>query len=341
MRVLDVADDLGASLLARFPLDQLPAFVKTAEWREPGEARDRDFALVLVDTDGSRHRKYACHDPGSTLVSMLYLEQAQAHLNPAAIKVAAATLSGLARDWRLEVPASIDKLAALDLSEEEQRRVLGERTVRYAPPRAHAKIASAPAGAFDKLASARQQWHLLGPYERRETAVELVKLASEVPLVVPPELARYAGDGLSPKFASHMALRAQYAGTPELANGYQELAKIAANFTPESVVEAVYVMDGQAGLRWAGGDRYSEKLADPVLCVYDRVKQAAWSWSHGAEATNENELGDFARRHGARETFTQTFHDALWLKFAADPVGTFKAMPREQQVLVSRMAREL
>lgn len=342
MRILDVADDLGASLIARFKPDELPELVKTAEWREPAKARDRDFALLLVDTDGSHHRKYACHDPGSTVVSMLYLQNAVDEMNPAAVKVAAANLASLAKDWGLDVPDEISKLASIELTDLQSRDVIDARTVRFDPPKRFTKTAGVqPSGPFEKLASVKRDWYDMDPQARRAAAQELVKAASVAPIVVPPEVSRYAGEGLSTKFASHMATRARHVRSQELALEYANLAKIASAFDPDSIVDAIYVLDAHAGIRYSGGDQYNDRLVDPVLCVYDRVKEAAWSWNRGAEATNETELHEFAHRSGAREVFTCTFTDELWTKFIANPVGTFKAMPPEQQVFLSRMAREV
>ncbi len=340
MRVLDIADDLGAFLKASLPQQGVSTLVKTAEWREPATLRPRDFAVILVDTDGKEHGKYACFDPGNTIVSMLYLEQAVPHLNPAAIKTAASTLSSMAQGWGIPVPLEIAKLASLELSPEDRRDIVDARRVRYNPP----KIASSqprPEGAFAKLASASRGWADLDPFQRREVAHDLVKEAATLPLSIPEHFYRYAGDELSPKFASYMRERLDYVSDPEVAEGYRALVKIAGACEPDSVVTALYQLDDLAQLRWSGGDRYGEKIADPVRCVYDMDKKAAFSWNHGADATNENELWEFVQRPRAASVFLGTFTDDLWERFKKDPVGTFRAMPREQKALASRMAREV
>jgi len=84
---------------------------------------------------------------------------------------------------------------------------------------------------------------------------------------------------------------------------------------------------------------YGEKIADPVLAVYDRVKEAAYVWTEGGDHVTEHDLVMFRTREAARTYFTSTFTDALWEKFEKDPVGTFRAMPSHQKVLLSRLAR--
>jgi len=340
MRVLDIADDFGALLRATVAPAQLGDLVKTAAWREPGAMRPRDYALILIDTDGKEHGKYACHDPGNVLVSMLYLQHAQPHLNPAAVKTAAATLSSLARDWGLQVPVEIQKLASIDLSEGDRRDVVDARRVRYNPPRQVSlqKTASSP---FEKVAEAQANWTDLDPFQRRAVACEMIKAAESVPLSIPNRFYHYAGEKLSGAFPAYMQDRLNYANDPEVAEGYKTLAKIASSCEPDSVVTALYELDAVAGLRWAGGDRYGEKLADPVRCVYETNKVAAYSWNYGAEATNENELFEFVRRPQAASRFLGTFTDEVWQRFKKDPVGTFQAMPQEQKILASRLAREV
>lgn len=340
MLIIDVADDLGASFkrfIDQVGADQLADTVKTASWLEPGVARDRDYALILVDDDGSSHRKYACHDPGSTLVSMFYLQQAAPLLNPAAVKVAAANLGSLAKDWGLDVPHEITKLASTVLPEGAEKDILDARRVRFHPQKVAA--APAPSGPFEKLASAKLAWHDMTPQQRRVAACELVKEASTTPIVVPHEMFRYTGEKVGSKFAYHMGVRVEHCQDPEIAEQYKELAKTASLFPPDNVVDALYILDDAAHLRWAGGSRYGELIADPVLAVYDHNKEAAFVWNEGGDSVTEHDLLMFRTRESAREYFTSTFTDALWEKYEKDPVGTFKSMPTHQKVLLSRLAR--
>lgn len=341
MRIIDVTDDLGASLKAfidEVGADNLSDTVKTASWLEPASGRDRDYALILVDDDGTAHRKFACHDPGNTLVSMFYLEKvAQPSLNPAAIKVAATNLGSLARDWGLQVPAEIEKMASTALSERAARDIVDARRVHYRPP----KVASAPRapGPFEKVADVERRWDDLTPHERRASALEIVKLASELPVSVPDRCYRYAGDKLSEKFAMRMAVRKDHTSDPAVRTGYDQLAKTASLFPLDNVVDALYLLDEAAHLRWAGGDKYGENLPDPVRCVFETTKVAAFFWTHGAEHVSEHDLAAYLTRENARTHFTDTFTDELWGRFVKDPISTFKAMPTEQKILLSRLAR--
>lgn len=340
MPVLDLNDDLGASLAHELTDKEPPEFLKEASWLQPGEGYDRDYALILVDTDGSEHRKYACHDAGNTLASMFYLERYGSNLNLAAAKTAAQVLSKTASIQGVEVPDSIDKLASASLSEEDQRDLIDERRVRYRPPvkpRPQAKTASSP---FEKLAMVARNWEALSPIEKRATAVELGQLSPAFGMKLPEHVFRYSGSQLSEKFASHMRVRAMSARTPEGVGGYERLAKVAHVLDPNDVVELIYELDNRCGLRWAGGDAYGEKIADPFLAVFDTVKEAEFSWSHGGDSVSESQLRRFVLHPEAETIFTSTFTDELWLKLKSAPLETFKEMPDEHKILVSRMARQ-
>lgn len=335
MHVLDFGDDLGASLVAALQGGQVPELLKTAEWKEPYEGLDRDFALILVD-DEKEHRKYACHDSGNTSVSMFYLTQAQGRLSQAAVKVAAANLARIGAEQGLAIPETIQKMAA---GPYDARDVMDQRRVRYREPPPAPEAREKLAG-FDLLDDIAERWHGLAPHEKRAASLELREVANSVPLVIPDNIYAYSGDEISTKFASHMRQRERWA-RDDVADEYGRLFKVAKVLGPEASLRALYELDKVAGFYWAGGDRYGAQLADPYLCVYGTEKEAMWSWSHGTDNVNQAQLIAFAAKPASAHVFQLTFSADLWLKFVQNPVTTFKGMPLEQQVLASRMARQV
>lgn len=94
--VLDAYDDAGGQTLRQiFPTRQsVPEFVKSAHYLAPEEHAalpDDVFALVLKDGDVSL-RKYACTDPGNTVLAVEYFLREGHKLPEEAQKVAAANL---------------------------------------------------------------------------------------------------------------------------------------------------------------------------------------------------------------------------------------------------------
>jgi hypothetical protein len=90
--VFDFYDDPSGRLLKEsFPTaESLPEVIKTAHILRPEEhdvLRDEAFALVMTN-DGKVLRKFACIDPGNTLLSHLYFEKTASQLPEEARKVA-------------------------------------------------------------------------------------------------------------------------------------------------------------------------------------------------------------------------------------------------------------
>lgn len=344
-RVIDIQDDQGRHLLNTFNTDTLPEFVKYAEWEDPATSKwlERDYALVLVDKDGSEHPKYACANPGNVVVSMTYLEQALPHLGAAAVKVASAVLTDLAYQWGLPVPPAIEKAASAPITRDVERCIVSGRKVRYEP----AKVASVQApesDPFTKVAAAKKDWATLSPQEKRATAIELVYAREQVPVKIPDFIEKYAGFELSPRFAFTMHQRAtNYTSNPEIADAYETLGKVANACELDSLVNAVYELDGLAGLHSEGWSRYNKDLPDPVLAVYDSSfsKQAEYGWSDGGDFMNETELVEFMKRPGARRKVLSVFKSNIWDGLMSDPVGTFQLLPVEQKRVLSRMIRQV
>jgi hypothetical protein len=111
---LDWYDDHGATLKAMFPsVDLLPDFIKEADVRPMEKLANEDFALVALDS-GTVMRKFACHDPGTTAMSVIYFMEHGDKLPDAAQKLAAANLVEACQRFDLAPPALMQKMAGLD-----------------------------------------------------------------------------------------------------------------------------------------------------------------------------------------------------------------------------------
>ena len=113
--ILDVYDDQGALLKEYFPkLADVPDLVKTAHllsMEERLELPDDSFALVLQNNDVVL-RKFACVDPGNTLLSILYFEKIGHKLPKEAMEVVAENLQTACR-WYWESPDDFVKSAGI------------------------------------------------------------------------------------------------------------------------------------------------------------------------------------------------------------------------------------
>lgn len=114
--IVDFYDDpQGSVLKSRLPGDQVPDFIKQAEFltdETRGKLPDDVFALVMIDR-GERMRKYACTDKGNTALSVIYFMQNRDRLPEEAQKVAAANLAQACEWYDLQPPLELLKTAGL------------------------------------------------------------------------------------------------------------------------------------------------------------------------------------------------------------------------------------
>lgn len=334
MEVIDQYDDLGE----RFSRSELAIaatpILKQASWVERSDLLDRDFALILVDSEGREHRKFACYDAGSTLVSQWYLLNATHDLPEAALKVASANLMAAAQNFEVMVDEDIEKAASAPIQGADERRVYISKVSSTSPtePSPIQKTASA----FDIIGTVQRDWADLDPYDRHEAAVGIVKMAALTGAEVPATIFQYSGTDLNPRFEKIAAARCEFTTREDTRDGYLRLSKMAAAMDPDDVVEAMYLLDEQAGVL----NRYGSRLPDPVLSVYGATKEAEYSWIHGGDYVNERMLKSYSGSSAFAASCGKIFTDAICDRFKRDPLATFKSMPAEQQKIMARLASQ-
>jgi hypothetical protein len=114
--IVDFYDDpQGLVLRERLPQEQVPEFIKQAEFLDEA-ARDSlpddVFALVMVD-QGEKLRKFACTDKGNTALNVIYFMENRDRLPEEAQKVAAANLAQACAWYDLDIPIGLHKEAGL------------------------------------------------------------------------------------------------------------------------------------------------------------------------------------------------------------------------------------
>jgi hypothetical protein len=114
--VLDLYDDSRGEILKGLfqARDQVPEVIKQAHYltsEERAALPDDLFALVLQDGDVTL-RKYACVDPGNTLLSMLYLIKTANKLPQQAVELAVENLK-IASHWYWPSVEELEKAAGI------------------------------------------------------------------------------------------------------------------------------------------------------------------------------------------------------------------------------------
>lgn len=108
---LDWYDDRGETLKSKFPTaDSLPEIIKEADIQPFEKLSHEDFALRAID-EGNMLCKFACHDPGTTAMSVIYFMEHGDKLPETAQKVAAANLVDACRRYGLMPPEAMAKIA--------------------------------------------------------------------------------------------------------------------------------------------------------------------------------------------------------------------------------------
>lgn len=121
---LDWYDDKGATLKSKFPTPEaLPETIKEANIQPFEKLGQEDFALVAVD-EGNVLCKFACHDPGTTAMSVIYFMEHGDKLPESAQKTAAANLVEACQQFGLQAPNTLQKIAML-VPPELRRALLG------------------------------------------------------------------------------------------------------------------------------------------------------------------------------------------------------------------------
>jgi hypothetical protein len=336
MPIIDQHDDLCESFLSAVDPSVVSEILKVSSWAESAELLDRDFALIIIDSEGKEHRKFACSDPGNALMSEWYLLNAEHNLPEEAVKVAAANIANAMEAHGMDPTPATTYLA-------DDSAGLDGRRVSFLVPFSDEKTASslekvATAGstsAFDYVSEAVEKWDDLDPYDRHSVAMDLVKVASEVGATVPDHVHQYSGTELNPMFAKIAEARREFSADPEIQAGYRRLSKMAAVMDPEDVVETLYLLDEQAALN----HRYGSRIPDPVLSVYGTTKEAEYSWALGGDYVSGSILKRYAgstRSNALEDVFTEGTKD----RFRGNPLSVFKGMPEEQKILVARLATQ-
>ena len=199
-----------------------------------------------------------------------------------------------------------------------------------------AELQLAPINAYDAISSLQEKWASLDAYDKHACAVTVTKVACAQGAVVPDDIYAYAGEKLSSAFAKHMKNRLQATADEEAQAAYTRLGKVAGVMDPEDVVTILYTIDDSVGLL----PKYGSAHPDPLFCVFGQEKVAnTWSWNHGGDYVTEGMLLRLAGTPRRKE-LEKMFSDELVTKFYTDPVGSFKKMERNHQIIFARLASQ-
>lgn len=347
---LDFYDDRGALLKEAVPdVAQIPDFVKTAAQVGPDD-HNNQFALVMINEDGTTLRKYATADAGNTWLSALYFCLTHSALPPEAEKTAAANILLACEAYGIDAPAPVVELSG-DAPPTGNLVYIQDATPA---PRVVEKTKTAgetalpgryplgdPASVQAAQAYFAENGRVMTPPDRHTFAVKTAAAARALGLPVRKEIAEHGGAGYSPQLEGHLTSRQHYlveAGNLEAAEAVTKLAAARKAMHPVEFATALDKLDRECGLD-AGWDRV---VADPWYATF------GVDYGSGADAPAATLikvaadgsmviLGDLVKL-SASGAITEHFGAKVGQEFAKDPEAVFASLPLPQRKLIAELA---
>jgi len=348
---LDWYDDKGATLKTKFPAaSALPDIIKEADVRPMEKLANEDFALVAIDS-GHVMRKFACHDPGTTAMSVIYFMEHGDKLPEGAQKMAAANLVDACKQFELKPPAVMEKMAGKAAPKEKVADITGKR------PAPKMKVASSndpgdyavvlpdgrrfyPIHTWDLVKKAEDYFqdkrNRMQPEIRRQYAVKLAAKAYTIGYPVDPEILDAGATEWAPsghlKAAVEMRKIACQPGNDR--RFLDELFEKRASLEPGTYAEVLRRFDVKHGL-----DRgWDHVILDPWASTFGMNKQADVVWEDGNDRVTNDQLVSLAQNHLPR--LRQILTESMCKEFLKDPAGIFESMPLPQKKIISRLASD-
>lgn len=239
-------------------------------------------------------------------------------------------------------PASAPQQGALkprvDVSGQEPPKVLETKEAQhYAIPSQRRY----PLDGYDQVKTASayfDEWHMhMLPAMRWEYAQNLTKRASAIGIEVSELAQHYGGKRANPTQIKIAFDARRTALTDELAQDMlDKLASVHHRLDDMELVCVLTEFDKMAGLdgHW-GGD-----IPDPYFSVFTKAanKEVLGDETlvEGNESIPARKLADFVRVH--RDAVTAKFGEEISEEFAKDPMAIYASLPRDQKLIVLRMA---
>lgn len=345
----DWYDDNGATLKEKFPtVDQVPEIIKTAAVKAKEDVANEQFALLAIDGNVLM-RKYACHDPGTTAMSVIYFMRHGHKLPEEAQKVAASNLVDACVGHKLLPPAALSKRAMGKTAAGNLVDITGES----APPRP-VKLASHhyaveldgagyyPIDTWEQVKTAEEYFQMerirMEPPIRREYAVKLAARADEIGYPLDNDIQDMGSRTFAYKGHVQAAIDMRkvacdpHGGAREWLD---ELMDKTASLRPEVFSECLRQFDIHEGLDHG----WDQVILNPYESTFGISKIAEVVWEQGADRVTKDALQNLAQNHmtGMQELFTYD----IAKEFMKDPIGIFNSMPDPQKKLIARLASDM
>jgi hypothetical protein len=179
------------------------------------------------------------------------------------------------------------------------------------------------------------------PTMRREYCQNLYKRASELAIQVSPEIEKRAAEGYSSRgeFDAYIDSRKCLLQDDTLKTMLDKLAALRVRMQPEDFAITLGEFDKTAGLC----EHYDRYIPDAYYTTFGKTASAGGgdfdkSVIEGSEYTNEGRIVELAKRHG--KMLHKEFGFDFASEFYGDPMTIYNSMPRDQRLVIIRLANE-
>jgi hypothetical protein len=177
----------------------------------------------------------------------------------------------------------------------------------------------------------------LTPEDRRSFCLALVKRADALGIAVSHDARKYGAETYAPLEEIKIAhdARATLLADPSPARALLgALFEKRAELGPELFCAALAELDAAAGLSF----HYDRDVPDPYYSTFGFAKRAAFREVIGNDVVDDDGLRRLAREQA--KTLQETFSEEFLTAFQKDPVGIFESLPRDQKIVLMRMASD-
>jgi hypothetical protein len=232
----------------------------------------------------------------------------------------------------------------VDVSSKEPPKVIKEKTAEhYACP----SLRRYPLDGYDQVVKAAEYFDEYGtqmePRMRREYCSNLVKRASVLRISVSPEIERYGAETYAPSHQIKIALDARrfILRDEDDITVLNKLAEAQPMMLPELFAATLEEFDKRNLLDHHYGD-----IPDPYFSTFGKVAAKVQPTESdvptddsiliGNEYITKKELVEFSKHNN--EDMESRFGEDMAKEFAKDPLGIFNSLPRDQKLIIMRMA---
>jgi len=186
-----------------------------------------------------------------------------------------------------------------------------------------------------------ENFGLLPPRDRHEYCENLVGRAGELAIGVSPLIEKYGSSTYATAEQVGIAIdgRRSILKDPEHVELLDKLAHIRVHTPPQVFADSLAEFDKLAGI----DEYYGQDIPDPYYSTFGKTaeKQESETSPEGAvvvgnEYVTQRKLVEFSKRGSG--IISKRFGEDFQKEFTQDPVGILKSLPRDQQLVIMRLA---